>query len=116
VVAALWEANDVSMGQLMDKFYHELNSGKSRYGSSPCQTFPAPFRHCLRQAFLLGAVSALLRIVTRLSGRALRVQGPLVAKSAMPLVVSTTNQQSPLPTVTNAAKVNAAVQPNAEAM
>jgi CHAT domain-containing protein len=29
VVAALWEANDVSTGQLMDKFYDELNSGRS---------------------------------------------------------------------------------------
>jgi CHAT domain-containing protein len=29
VVAALWEANDVSTGQLMDKFYGELNRGKT---------------------------------------------------------------------------------------
>jgi CHAT domain-containing protein/Tfp pilus assembly protein PilF len=29
VVAALWEANDISTGQLMDKFYDELNSGRS---------------------------------------------------------------------------------------
>ena len=29
VVAALWEASDVSTGQLMDKFYDELDRGKS---------------------------------------------------------------------------------------
>jgi len=29
VVAALWEASDVSTGQLMDKFYEELNHGES---------------------------------------------------------------------------------------
>lgn len=29
VVAALWEASDVSTGQLMDKFYDELNHGES---------------------------------------------------------------------------------------
>jgi len=29
VIAALWEASDVSTGQLMDKFYDELNKGES---------------------------------------------------------------------------------------
>jgi CHAT domain-containing protein len=29
VIAALWQASDISTGQLMDKFYEELNAGKS---------------------------------------------------------------------------------------
>src|SRR5258708_1826898 len=29
VIAALWEASDVSTGQLMDKFYEQLNKGES---------------------------------------------------------------------------------------
>ncbi len=29
VIAALWEASDVSTEQLMDKFYDELNKGES---------------------------------------------------------------------------------------
>ena len=29
MIAALWEASDVSTGQLMDKFYEELNKGET---------------------------------------------------------------------------------------
>jgi CHAT domain-containing protein len=29
VIAALWQASDISTGQLMDKFYEELNAGRS---------------------------------------------------------------------------------------